>query len=62
MSHKNILVVEDDRDVRLGYHARLKANDIRQCLGETLHFRTESLESSQATGRRRMSTMRPRRT
>jgi DNA-binding response OmpR family regulator len=26
MGNKKILVVEDDRDVRLGYHARLKAN------------------------------------
>jgi DNA-binding response OmpR family regulator len=26
MSNKKILIVEDDRDVRLGYHIRLKAN------------------------------------
>ncbi len=27
MSNKKILIVEDDRDVRLGYHIRLKANN-----------------------------------
>jgi DNA-binding response OmpR family regulator len=26
MSNKKILIVDDDRDVRLGYHIRLKAN------------------------------------
>jgi hypothetical protein len=26
MTNKKILIVEDDRDVRLGYHIRLKAN------------------------------------
>lgn len=27
MANKRILIVEDDRDVRLGYHIRLKANN-----------------------------------
>ncbi len=27
MSNKKILIVDDDRDVRLGYHIRLKANN-----------------------------------
>src|ERR1700685_2477206 len=27
MSNKKILIIEDDPDVRLGYHIRLKAND-----------------------------------
>jgi CheY-like chemotaxis protein len=31
MSHKKILVVEDDADVRLGYHVLLKANNYDTC-------------------------------
>jgi DNA-binding response OmpR family regulator len=27
MANKKILIVEDDRDIRLGYHIRLKANN-----------------------------------
>jgi DNA-binding response OmpR family regulator len=29
MSNKKILIVDDDHDVRLGYHIRLKANDYK---------------------------------
>jgi DNA-binding response OmpR family regulator len=31
MSNKKILIVEDDPDVRLGYHIRLKANNYDTC-------------------------------
>ena len=39
MSNKKILIVEDDRDVRLGYHIRLKANHY------DTFFATDSLTS-----------------
>jgi DNA-binding response OmpR family regulator len=34
MSGKKILVIEDDRDVRLGYHVLLKANHYDTCFAE----------------------------
>ena len=39
MSNKKILIVEDDHDVRLGYHIRLKAN------GYDTFFAADSLSS-----------------
>jgi DNA-binding response OmpR family regulator len=39
MGNKKILIVEDDHDVRLGYHIRLKANGYDTC------FAADSLSS-----------------
>jgi DNA-binding response OmpR family regulator len=43
MSNKKILIVEDDPDVRLGYHIRLKANNYDTCFAaDSLTCMTEA--------------------
>ena len=46
MSNKKILIVEDDADVRLGYHVLLKANHYDTCFaGDGMTALSEALKS-----------------